>query len=96
MFLLWGFSPFQLPGYYTTNQRKYMVELVALAVYVAEDDLICHQWEERPLVLWRLYAPVYGTARTRNGSGWVGEQGNGGGDRGFSEGKLEMGIRFEM
>jgi hypothetical protein len=30
------------------------------------------------------------------GSGWVGEQGDGGGDRGFSEGKLGKGITFKM
>jgi hypothetical protein len=36
-----------------------MVELVALAIFVAEDDgLVGHQWEERPLVLGRLYSPV--------------------------------------
>jgi hypothetical protein len=29
-------------------------------------------------------------------SGWVGEQGEGEGNRGFSEGKLEKGITFEM
>jgi hypothetical protein len=29
-------------------------------------------------------------------SGWAGEQGKGGGDRGFSEGKLGKGITFEM
>ena len=29
-------------------------------------------------------------------SGWVGEQGEGEGDRGFSEGKLGKGITFEM
>ena len=34
-----------------TNQRKHMVGLMALAVYVAENDLVGHQWEERPLVL---------------------------------------------
>jgi hypothetical protein len=31
-----------------------------------------------------------------SGSGWVGEQGEGGGDRGFSEGRLGKGITFEM
>ena len=31
-----------------------------------------------------------------SGSEWVGEQGKGGRDRGFSEGKLEKGITFEM
>jgi hypothetical protein len=39
------------PWNYTTNKRKHMVELVALAIYVAEDGLVSHQWEERPLVL---------------------------------------------
>jgi hypothetical protein len=29
-------------------------------------------------------------------SGWVGSRGMGGGDRGFSEGKLEKRITFEM
>jgi hypothetical protein len=50
-----------------------MVELVALAAYVLEDGLVGHQWDERPLVLRRLYAPVYENARTRNGSGGVRE-----------------------
>ena len=31
-----------------------------------------------------------------NRSGWIGEQGKGGGDRGFSERKLGKGITFEM
>jgi hypothetical protein len=31
-----------------------------------------------------------------NGSGWVEEQGEGGEDRGFSDGKLGKGITFEM
>jgi hypothetical protein len=30
-----------------------------------------------------------------SGSGWVGEQGEGGRDRGFLEGKLGKGITFE-
>jgi hypothetical protein len=36
---------------------------MASATYVAEDDLISHQWEGRPLVLWRLDAPAKGDAR---------------------------------
>jgi hypothetical protein len=40
--------------------------------------------------------PSVGNARTSNGSGWVGEQGKGGGDRGFSEVELEKGIAFEI
>jgi hypothetical protein len=43
---------------------------VSLAAYVAEDDLVGHQWEERPLVLQGLYAPVQGNARARKWE-WV-------------------------
>jgi hypothetical protein len=35
-----------------------MVELMVPSAYVAEDDLVRHQWEERPLVLRRLDASV--------------------------------------
>jgi hypothetical protein len=35
-------------------------------------------------------------AKTRNGSGWVGEQEEGQGDNGFSEGNLGKRITFEM
>jgi hypothetical protein len=38
---------------------------VSLVAYVAEDGLISHQWEERPLVLGRSYDPVQGNARAR-------------------------------
>ena len=38
------------PCNYTINPKKHMVELVALAMYVAEDGLVGHLWEE-PLVL---------------------------------------------
>jgi hypothetical protein len=30
---------------------------MAPATYIAEDGLVGHQWEERPLVQWRLHAP---------------------------------------
>ena len=46
-----------------TNQ--YPPELVSLTAYVVEDGLVGHQWEERPLVLQRFYAPVQGNARAR-------------------------------
>ena len=42
------------PGNWTTNQRIYMEEPMAPAAYIAEDGLVWHQWEETPLVLWRL------------------------------------------
>jgi hypothetical protein len=44
---------------------------MAPAAYVAEDGLVGHQWEERHLVLWRLYAPVYRNARAGRWE-WVG------------------------
>ena len=41
--------------------------------------------------------PQYrGMPRPGSRSGWVGEQGEGGGDSGFLEGKLGKGIIFEM
>jgi hypothetical protein len=46
-----------------TNQ--YPPELMSLATYVAEDGLVGHHWEEKPLVLQRLYAPVQGNVRAR-------------------------------
>jgi hypothetical protein len=44
---------------------QYPPELVSLDAYVAEDGLVGHHWEERPLVLRRLYDPVQGNARAR-------------------------------
>jgi hypothetical protein len=44
---------------------------VSLAAYVTEDGLVGHQWEERPLVLQRLYAPIQGNTRARKQE-WVG------------------------
>ena len=38
---------------------------MSLVAYVAEDGLVGHHWEERPLVLQRLCAPVQGNARAR-------------------------------
>jgi hypothetical protein len=56
---------------------------VSLVAYVAEDRLVIHQWEERPLVLQRSYAPVQGNARARKWE-WVGwGTAWGGGYRGF-------------
>jgi hypothetical protein len=72
-----------------TNQ--YPPELVSLVAYVTEDGLVSHQWEERPWVLWRLYAPVQGNARAWKW-GWVGW----GVYRELSERKLGKQIAFEM
>jgi hypothetical protein len=35
-------------------------ELMSLAVYVAEDDLVSHHWEERPLDLANFICPSTG------------------------------------
>ena len=43
---------------WTTNQRVHMEGPMALVTYVAEDGLIGHQWEERPLGLRVFDAPV--------------------------------------
>jgi hypothetical protein len=40
-------------------------ELVSLAAYVAEDGLVGHHWEERPLGLANFNAPVEGKARAK-------------------------------
>ena len=68
---------------------------MALAVYVAEDGLIGHHWEERPLVLQRLYAQYRGMPGPGIRSGWVGEQGRGV-YKGLSETKLGKVIAFEI
>ena len=60
-----------------------------LVAYVAEDGLVGHQWEKRPLVLQRSYAPVQGNAGARKWEwmGWGAGQG---------EGIGALGITFEM
>jgi hypothetical protein len=53
-------------------------------LYVAEEGLVSNQWEERPLVLQSLYAPIQGNARARKWE-WVGWGAGGGGEyRGLS------------
>jgi hypothetical protein len=46
------------PRDWTTNQRVHMEGPMALATYVAEDGLVGHQWEEKPLGLRGFDAPV--------------------------------------
>jgi hypothetical protein len=57
--------------------------------HVAEDGLVGHQWEERPLVLGRSYAPIQGNARARKRE-WVGW------GAGWGKGMGALGIAFEM
>ena len=42
---------------------------MTLATYVAENGLVGHQWEERPLGLRRFDATVHGNARAGKQSG---------------------------
>ena len=46
---------------------------MSLAAYVAEDGLVSHHWEERPLALQRLYAPVQVNTRAKKWE-WVGRR----------------------
>ena len=56
---------------------------MSLTAYVAKHDLVGHHWEERTLGLANFKCPQYrGTPGPRSGSGWVGEQGEGGGREG--------------
>jgi hypothetical protein len=51
---------------------------MSLAAYVAEDGLVGHHWEERPLGLVKILCPsIRGMPGPGSGSGWVGEQGGG-------------------
>jgi hypothetical protein len=42
----------------TTVSALVIVYGIGSPMYIAEDSLLGHQWEERPLVLWRLDAPM--------------------------------------
>jgi hypothetical protein len=64
-----------------------MVELVALAIYVAEDGLVDHQWALGPMKA--LHSNI-GECQDQEWE-WMGW-----GAGGFSEGKLGKGLTFEM
>ena len=59
---------------------------MSLVAYVAENGIVAHPLEERPLVLQRLYVPVQGNARARKQEfiGWGAGWGLGGKYRGLS------------
>jgi hypothetical protein len=48
---------------------------MSLAAYIAEDGLVGHHWEERPLGLANFILQYGGKPGPRSGSGWVGEWG---------------------
>ena len=57
---------------------------MSLSAYVAEDGLVGHHWEERPLGIANFIGPSTGNARAKKWE-WVGRgAGQRGGDRGLS------------
>jgi hypothetical protein len=46
---------------------------MSLAAYVAEDGLVGHHWEERPIGLANFICPVQGNARAKKWE-WVGRR----------------------
>jgi hypothetical protein len=65
-------DPPELPGTKPPN-RVHIEGSMDPGTYVAENGLEEYQWEERPLVLWRLDSPVYGEFQGREAEmdGWV-------------------------
>jgi hypothetical protein len=62
----------------TIRTNQYPTELCLLVAYVVEDRLFGHQWEERPLVLGRSYAPVQGECQEQEvGVGGLGSRAGG-------------------
>jgi hypothetical protein len=69
---------------------------VSLVAYVAEDGLVSHQWEERPLGLVKIICPSTGGCQGQKVRvGGLGSRAWGGYRR-LSERKLGKGIAFEM
>ena len=60
---------------------------MALVVYVAEDGLVGHQWEERPLACEGSMPQYRGMPEPGMGVGGLGSEGREVGGRGFSEEK---------
>jgi hypothetical protein len=69
---------------------------VSLAAYVTEDGLIGHHGRRGPWSCEGSMPQYRGMPGPGSWNGWVGEQGKGGGNRGFSERKLGKGTVFEM
>jgi hypothetical protein len=62
-----------------------VVRLMAPAVHVAEDALVGHQWEQRPLSYECSIPQCEGVPGPGSRSRWVGEQGEGVFQRGNQE-----------
>jgi hypothetical protein len=62
--------PPRAPRDWTTNQRIHMEQL--MVIYVAEDGLVGHRWEERPSGLGYSMPQCRGMPGWEDGGGWVG------------------------
>ena len=69
---------------------------MSLVAYVAEDGLVALNGRRGPLSCEGSIPQYRGMSGPGSRSEWVGEQGEGGEDRGFSERKPGKGITFEM
>ena len=69
---------------------------MVLAAYVSEDSLVVINGRRGPWSCEGSMPQNRRMPRPESRSVWVGEQGKGKGDMGFSEGKLGKGITFEM
>jgi hypothetical protein len=81
------------------HQRIHMEAPMALAAYIAEDVLICHQWEQKSLVLWSyqcrgMLGQWGGRSMHRWGNTLIEAGGwrEGGSIRNLAEGKTRSGI----
>jgi hypothetical protein len=73
-----------------------MVELMALAAYIAEDGLVGHQWEERPLVMKVLCSSIGECQAQELGVGWLGSGGRREGIGGFQKANWERGYHLKF
>jgi hypothetical protein len=93
-------STLRAPWNYTTNQRKHMVELVALTIYI----FFCSRgWPSHLSMGGESHWSCEGSMPRYRGMpgpgmrcGWAGKQGEGEWDWGFSEGKPGKQTIFEM
>ena len=69
---------------------------MSLTAYVAEDGLVGHHWEERPLGIANFICPSTGERQGQKVEWVVRGTGETGGERGFLEWKLGKGITFKM
>ena len=77
----WSLQDLSLAGNECSIEREkaFSEEDFSISALLEDGLLIGHHWEEKPLVLQRLYAPIQGNARARKREwvGWEAGQGEG-------------------